>query len=102
LDQRLPLVGGKLETIRVGGCVGDILGALVGIMRECMQGGCELDQLWADGRIVRAVITGLRLDEAQRGIVVMPARIEREDVGLALAKRAGRAGPTAQLDIAGL
>jgi hypothetical protein len=32
----------------------------------------------------------------------MPARIERDDVGLALAERAGRAGPAAQLDVAGV
>ena len=32
----------------------------------------------------------------------MPARVHGHDVGLALAERAGRAGPAAQLDIAGL
>src|SRR5262245_39255306 len=71
-------------------------------MSERMQRGGELDQLRLDGGIVRAVIAGLRFDEAQRGVVVMPARVERDDVGLALAERARRAGPAAQLDIAGV
>ena len=32
----------------------------------------------------------------------MPARVHRDDVGLAFAKRAGGAGPAAQLDVAGV
>src|SRR5207245_9434301 len=71
-------------------------------MRERVQRRGELDELRLDGRIVRAVIARLRPDEAERSIVVMPARIERHDLGLALAERTGRAGPAAQLDVAGL
>src|SRR5215510_10313061 len=67
-----------------------------------MERGCELHQLRLDRWIMRAVIAGLRLDEAERSVVMVPARVERDDVGLALAKRAGRAGPAAQLDIAGV
>src|SRR5262245_23721655 len=51
---------------------------------------------------MRAVIGRLRPDEAERSVVVVPARVERHDLGLALAERARRAGPAAQLDVAGL
>src|SRR5437867_12464786 len=38
----------------------------------------------------------------ERSVVVVPARIELHDVGLALAERAGGDGPAAQLDVAGV
>ena len=43
-----------------------------------------------------------RTDPRERGIVVMPARIHRDDVRLTFAQRTGGAGPAAQFDISGV
>src|SRR5262245_59542184 len=102
LDQRLALLGGELELVGIGRRVGDILGALVGVVGEAVQGRGQLDEFGPDGRIVGAVVAGLRVDPGERGVVVVPARVHGDDVGLALAQGAGGTGPAAQLDVAGL
>src|SRR5262245_66071023 len=72
-------------------------------MGETVQRRRQLDELRLDRGIVRrALRLGGAAGPAQRRIVVMPARIHRYDVGLALAQRAGRASPAAQLYIAGI
>src|SRR5215208_5743379 len=51
---------------------------------------------------MRGMIVEPAAGPAQRGVVVMPARVERDDVRLALAQGARRTGPAPELDIAGL
>src|SRR5258705_12099925 len=72
-------------------------------MGETVECRGELDELRLDRGIVRSALRlGVGAGPGQRGVVVMPARIHGYDVGLALAQCAGRAGPAAQLDIAGV
>jgi hypothetical protein len=47
------------------------------------------------------VASGLDRCGGRKGVVVVPARVHRDDIGLALAEHAGRGGPAAELDIAG-
>src|SRR5260221_24438 len=103
LDQRLALIGGKLEFVREGRRIGHVLRAQLGVVGETVEHRCELDQLGLDRGVVRgAMRLAVSAGPGQRGVVVMPARIHGHDIGLALAQRAGRAGPAAQLDIAGV
>src|SRR5262249_12763286 len=48
LDQRLALIGGKLEFVREGRRIGHVLRAQLGVVGEAVQRRCELDQLGLD------------------------------------------------------
>jgi len=50
---------------------------------------------------VRFGLRRRRVEPAERSIIVVPARLQRDDVGLALTKCACGASPAAELDIAG-
>jgi hypothetical protein len=51
---------------------------------------------------VRFCSAPLPIDPAERRVIVVPARVHRDHVGLAFAECTGGAGPAAQLDIAGV
>ncbi len=71
-------------------------------MREAVKRGRDLDEFRLDRRIMRREVRALRFVPAERCVIVMPARLHRDEVGLAFAESAGAAGPAAQFDIAGV
>ena len=102
LDQGLALLRRQPEAIRKGSRVRQELRALFGIMGKSVQCRCELDQFGFDRGIMRGVpLLRRRANPAQRGVVVVPARVHRDHLRLAFAQGARGAGPAAQLDIAG-
>ena len=86
----------------IGRGVAKIFVAPVFVVRQSVQSGRQLDQLRLDRRIMRIGVVGRRSEKSKRSVIVMPARLQRGDVGLAVAERAGGGGPAAQFDIAGL
>src|SRR5262249_23202573 len=73
LDQRLALIGGKLESVREGGRVGHVLRAQLGVVGEAVQRRREFDQLGLDFRIMRgAMRLVVSAGPGQRGVIVMP------------------------------
>jgi hypothetical protein len=69
---------------------------------KAVQGDGQFDEFGFDRRVVRFEALSPRAGPAERGIIVVRTRLEREDVGLALTKRARGAGPAAKFDIAGV
>src|ERR1700719_310637 len=86
----------------IGCSVGEIFGAPMFVVCQSVQSVRQLDQLRLDCGIMR--IGGLTRwrEKSERRVIVVPARLQRGDVGLALPERAGRSCPAPQFDIARL
>jgi hypothetical protein len=100
--QRRPLHRCQAEAIGVAGGIGEKGGAAGLVMGEAVQGDGQFDEFGFDRRVVRFGLPPQRAEPAERGIIVVPARLQRDDVGLAFTKLARGAGPAAKFDIAGV
>jgi len=88
-------------SIGVAGGIGQKGGSACVVMGEAVQGDGQFDEFGLDRPVVRFGPRPWRAEPAERSIIVVPARLQRDDIGLALTKRARGASPAAEFDIAG-
>src|SRR6516164_10582064 len=88
-DQRVALLRRQAESIGVAGGVGKKGGAARLVMGEAVQSDGQFDEYRLDRGIVRLGLRAWRAEPAERSVVMVPARLQRDDVGLALTNGAG-------------
>jgi GAF domain-containing protein len=99
--QRLALQGSQVEAIGVTGGISKKAGPACLVMGEAVQGDSQFDEFRFDRRVMQFGPPFRRAVPAERSIIVVPARLQRDNVRLALTKRARSASPAAKFDIAG-
>src|SRR5262245_24909133 len=91
----------EVETIGVAGGIRKKGGAARLVVGDTVQANGQFPRVGLDRRVVQFGPSRRRAEPIERSVIVVPAWLQRDDVGLSLTNGARGATPAAKFDIAG-